>query len=76
MLRPPLSCYVHQKTGNNYQTELLYDQKRLLKCGIVRKDEIYITMTLTREQLYQIYEDLQNAIKAGKGKREVTFERT
>jgi hypothetical protein len=31
-------------------------------------------MTLTREQLYQIYEDLQTAIKAGKGKREVTFE--
>ncbi len=31
-------------------------------------------MTLTREQLYQIYEDLQNAIKVGKGKREVTFE--
>jgi hypothetical protein len=41
---------------------------------IERKNELFITMTLTREQLYQIYEDLQTAIKAGKGKREVTFE--
>jgi hypothetical protein len=38
----------------------------------IRRNGQDITMTLTREQLYQIYEDLEQLMMLGKGKREVT----
>ena len=59
---------MHQKTGNNYQcndrTFILSEKTR--NVDIERKNELFITMTLTREQLYQIYEDFRLRLKLEK----------